>query len=153
MAILRTFQPLNPAPPSGGPQSNPGKGFSLMEITEIKGSGKPFVTAYGPGSFSFGDRVLSGPVMVTPDTIRGFDQPDLNRLKPENLARLLPFLQTMDIVLVGTGGAASTLPDDVRIWAIDQGLSLDIMDSGAAARTFNVLLAEERRVGAVLFPL
>ena len=124
-----------------------------MEITEIKGSGKPFVTAYGPGSFSFGDRVLSGAVVVTPDAVRSFDQPDLNQLKPEQLARLLPFLQRMDIVLVGTGGAASTLPDDLRLWAKDQGLALDIMDSGAAARTFNVLLSEERRVGAVLFPL
>ncbi|HLY56713.1 MAG TPA: Mth938-like domain-containing protein, partial [Stellaceae bacterium] len=57
------------------------------------------------------------------------------------------------ILLVGTGKAMQPFPRPVRQALRDAGITVDAMDTGAACRTYGVLLAEERRVAAALLPL
>ena len=56
----------------------------------------------------------------------------------------------VDILLVGCGPAFVAIPKGLRQALKDTGIALEWMDSGAACRTFNVLIAEERRVAAAI---
>lgn len=67
---------------------------------------------------------------------------------------LQPIFQLQpDLVLLGTGGRQH-FPDAIIMMEFyRRGIGLEVMSSSAACRTFNVLVAESRRVAAVLFPV
>ena len=58
----------------------------------------------------------------------------------------------IDVVLFGTGAKSEFFPPALKQELKQKGLSVDAMDTGAACRTYNVLMAEGRRVAAVLLP-
>ncbi|GER07112.1 membrane protein [Iodidimonas muriae] len=124
-----------------------------MEIREISGAGKPFIEAYGPGRFTIGDRVINGALLVLPDRWVPLDVAGFDHLDEDILTAIKPLMDGLDILLIGTGASMALVPGYVREWALEAHMSIDPMDSGAAARTFNVLLSEERRVAALLFPV
>ena len=119
----------------------------MITLTEIpwSGLGRP-VEGYGPGFFRVGGTVLQGAMLVTPDGARpwaGF----------EDLGALLALKGQIDVLLLGMG-ATIVWPDRAlrdRLQA--EGLAADPMSSPAAARTYNVLLSEGRRVAAALLPV
>lgn len=59
----------------------------------------------------------------------------------------------MEFLLLGSGARMQLLPKALRQGLRDAGLVVEVMDTGAACRTYNVLLAEGRRVGAALLPV
>lgn len=61
-------------------------------------------------------------------------------------ARRLP----IDILLIGSGAGPALFPTALRAELRTFGMVLEWMDTGAACRTFNILLAEERRIAAAL---
>jgi len=58
-----------------------------------------------------------------------------------------------ELVIVGTGAKSEFPPRDLMFAFARKGIGLEVMDTAAAARTFNVLASEGRRVAAVLYPL
>ena len=58
----------------------------------------------------------------------------------------------VQILLLGLGRTMGAIPRDLRTPFRAAGIVLEAMDTGAACRTFNVLLAEDRRVAAALLP-
>ena len=68
----------------------------------------------------------------------------------ESLDALIGQDPPVDVVLLGCGGRMTLIPSAIRAAWKERGLAVDIMDTGAACRTFNVLVAEERRVSAAL---
>lgn len=54
------------------------------------------------------------------------------------------------VLLIGTGESIAPIPPEIRQALRSSGIGVEIMDTGAACRTFNVLLSEERAVGALL---
>ena len=59
----------------------------------------------------------------------------------------------IELLLIGTGAAMNRPPADLMAALAARGLAVDFMDSRAAARTYNVLALEGRRVAAALLPL
>ena len=57
-----------------------------------------------------------------------------------------------EVVLLGTGAKQVFPASDVRQAFAARRIGLEVMDLGAACRTYNILVQEERRVAAVLFP-
>ena len=70
-----------------------------------------------------------------------------------SIASLEAALGGIDILLVGCGPRFAPPPDVLRAGLKARGIALEWMDTGAACRTFNVLLAEERRVAAALIAI
>ncbi len=66
---------------------------------------------------------------------------------------LLALAGQVDVLFVGTGTRIAHLPGDLRTALEDAGLGVEIMDSPAACRTYNVLLSEGRRIAAALLPV
>ena len=56
----------------------------------------------------------------------------------------------IDVLLIGTGLDPAPLPEALRWRLKDAGIGVDAMQTGAAARTYNILLAENRKVAAAL---
>ena len=56
----------------------------------------------------------------------------------------------LELLLLGTGADIAALPVAFRMRFREAGIGLDVMQTGAAARTYNILLAENRKVGAAL---
>ncbi|HAJ19311.1 MAG TPA: hypothetical protein DCL95_04495, partial [Rhodospirillaceae bacterium] len=58
----------------------------------------------------------------------------------------------IEVLLLGTGARMEMIPSALRDAIRNAGLSMDIMKTGAACRTFNVLMIEGRRAAAALIP-
>jgi uncharacterized protein len=60
---------------------------------------------------------------------------------------------TPEVVLLGTGVRLYIPEIDITAYFNSRGVGFEVMDTGAACRAFNVLIAEDRRVVAVLFKI
>ena len=124
--------------------------FSAMKFTLDARPGVNLIRAYSPSELRIGARIVVGSCIVTADTLIT----DWPAGAPEDLGaqELAPlFLLQPQIVLVGALEASRATPNRVRAAFAAQGIALEVMDLGAACRTFNILVQEERRVAAALF--
>ena len=108
------------------------------------------IDAYGNGGFRFADMSHKGSLIIVPSGIYGWDAQDLDDVTPEACAVFVLEMAPPGIVLLGTGATHLLAPELVRRLFAEARLGLEIMTTGAACRTYNVLLAEGRDVGAAL---
>lgn len=108
------------------------------------------IDAYGNGGFRFADMSHKGSLIIVPSGIYGWDAQDLDDVTPEACAVFVLEMAPPGIVLLGTGVTHLLAPELVRRLFAEARLGLEIMTTGAACRTYNVLLAEGRDVGAAL---
>ncbi len=111
------------------------------------------VEAYGNGGFRLMGRRVEGGVIVLPTGFYPIAAESIGDLSPADFERATTADDRPEIVLVGTGKSMTLLPATVRQYLEAQGLGFDVMDTGAAARTYNVLLMEGRRVACLLLPV
>lgn len=112
--------------------------------------GRAPIEAYGNGGFRFADMSHRGSILCLPSGIHGWTPADPARLSVEDFALLLAESASVEILLVGTGNDLRPLPAALREAFRNAGISADPMSTGAAVRTYNVLLAEERAAAAAL---
>jgi uncharacterized protein len=108
------------------------------------------IDAYGNGGFRFADMSHRGSLLIVPSGIYAWNAVSIDDVTPEALAPFLREMAPLAIVLLGTGEAHVMPSEPVRRLFADARLGLEIMTTGAACRTYNVLLAEGRDVGAGL---
>ena len=113
-------------------------------------SGRAPIDAYGNGGFRFADMSHRGSILCLPSGIYGWDVTSGDELTPELLAPALAEAADLGVLLIGTGARQLFASRALRQAFEAAGVGLETMATGAAARTYNVLLAEERRVGAAL---
>ena len=117
-----------------------------MRLTDISyGSAQP-VKGYGPGFFRLGGQVLQGACLITPwdaGPWGGFD----------DTAAPLSLAGQVDVLFVGTGAEIAHAPAAFRAALEEAGIGVEVMNSPAACRTYNVLLSEGRRIAAALLPV
>lgn len=119
-----------------------------MDITPRLPEGRQLVERYGDGRFRVSGRVHEGSVLVTPEVTEPWSVTTFDEVTVESLEPLL--VAGLDVLLLGCGPKLLLPPKLLRQAVRERGPVLEPMDTGAAARTFNVLMAEERRVGAAL---
>jgi uncharacterized protein len=108
------------------------------------------IDAYGNGGFRFAGMSHRGSVMVLPSGIYAWDVKSLDDVTADACAAFLREVKTPGFVLLGAGPAHAFPSSDVRKLFAEARIGLEPMSTGAAARTFNVLLAEGRDVSAGL---
>ena len=111
------------------------------------------IRSYGPGHFKIGEREWRSPVLVTPTRTTAWDVARAEDLALDNLAALKEAPTPTELLVVGCGPRAVFLPPPLRAALKSAGLALEVVDTGSACRTYNVLLAEGRRVAAALIPV
>ncbi len=116
---------------------------------------RKIVDAYGKGAFTIRGDVFRGPIVLLPDGVLPWTYGDIAALAAADFAQLtaLDPVRRPSILLIGMGARALFVTPAVRAELRAAGIVADMMDTGAACRTYNVLLAEERRVAACLVPV
>jgi uncharacterized protein len=120
-----------------------------MRMNEISLTGRRPVDSYGAGGFRIDDVWHAGSVVVSPGGLHGFTAP----VDMELLAPLIAQATGIDVVLIGQGAEIAPLTGPLRAALEQAGIGVEIMSTASACRTYNVLLAEDRRVAAVLIAI
>lgn len=110
------------------------------------------ITAYGPGYLTINDEHVAGSIIITAERLI-IDWPAqvFNDLDETNLNAVLPL--NPEIVLIGTGNRQQFPQASALASLLSEGIGIEIMDTAAACRTFNILMSERRNVAAMLLPM
>jgi uncharacterized protein len=108
------------------------------------------IEAYGKGGFRFAHLSHRGSLLCRPDGIWASAVKSVGDLTPGVLGEIVDALPPVDLFLIGSGAVPWLLPAELRAAFRARHIPVDAMTSDAAIRTYNVLLAENRRVGALL---
>ena len=117
-----------------------------MRLNEVSYSDAVPIDGYGPGFFRIGGEVQEGAMLVSAAGIepwKGF----------EDSETLLDLAGQIDVLFVGTGAEISHIPQALRRALEDAGIGVEVMNSPAACRTYNVLLSEGRRIALAALPI
>jgi uncharacterized protein len=122
-----------------------------MDLTPVASAGRQIIERYAASGFRVSGVIYHGPVLVFPDLTVAWDAASAPDVTSETLA---PVIERggVEILLLGLGRSTSAVPAALRIALRTAGIALEAMDTGAACRTYNVLVAEDRRVAAALIP-
>lgn len=112
--------------------------------------GRHGIDAYGNGGFRFGQMSHRGSILLLPTGVRAWEVTEPAGIDGHSLSPVLAEAETIELLLVGTGADIVFLPDPLRQRLKAAGIGLDVMQTGAAARTYNILMAENRKVAAAL---
>ncbi len=124
------------------------RGQKGIEIREAHFPGRAPIDAYGNGGFRFAEMSHKGSLLCLPSGIYGWDVTQPDDLNSENFERLFAEADEIEILLVGSGLDLLPLQSELRTKLRSVNISADPMATGAAVRTYNVLIAEGRAVAA-----
>jgi uncharacterized protein len=125
----------------------------LMRFSEADDSSGHLIDAYGSDGILIGGRRFTRGLILTPNRIEdGWGPADPADLTLEQIEALLAVdpASPPQVVVLGTG-ARQIFPDPAIYFAVvGRGIGFEVMDTGAACRTYNILATEGRRVVAGL---
>lgn len=124
-----------------------------MEVTPIAAAGRQVIEAYRPGHFRVSGIEYGTSVIVTPERTVAWSDAGAAGFELEQFSAVIEAEPRIDVLLIGCGARIAPLPKSVREGLREAGIGADTMDTGAACRTFNVLVSEGRRVAAALIAL
>lgn len=132
-----------------GPQSGPsGKSDYSLHMREAHFPGTAPIDAYGDGGFRFADMSHKGSILCLPSGIYGWNVTEPADLTSKNFVKALEEAAGIEIFLIGSGLDLVPVAPLLREKFRANNISADSMSTGAAVRTYNVLLAEGRAVSA-----
>jgi uncharacterized protein len=120
-----------------------------MEVTPVIPSGRQVIESYGPHGFRVTGIAYHRPILVFPEATLDWNVAGIDTVTIETLR---PVIERggIEILLLGCGARMAPVPAALRQALKAAGVGVEPMDTGAACRTYNVLLAEDRRVAAAL---
>jgi uncharacterized protein len=121
-----------------------------LDITPLVPAGRQVIEAYGDGGFVIAGARYVGSVIVLPERTLAWAAAAAADVTELALAPLFEAPLSAEILVVGCGPRFAPAPSALRPAFKARGLALEWMDTGAACRTFNVLLAEGRACAAAL---
>lgn len=112
--------------------------------------GRHHIDAILDGGFRFAEMSHNGSILLLPHGVFAWSPQGINEVLVSSFDHVLASRDEVDFLLVGSGETMLRLPEAVR-WAFSaSNIRCDVMSTAAAARTYNIMLAENRRVAAAL---
>jgi uncharacterized protein len=111
------------------------------------------IDAHGNGGFRFAGMSHRGSLLCLPDGIWAWPVADAAAVSEQDLALVFARADSLDFFVLGTGSQPWTVLVPLRACFRGAHISLDVMTTGPAVRTYNVMLMENRRVGAGLIAI
>jgi uncharacterized protein len=119
-----------------------------VELTPLVTPGRQLIERYSADGFRVSGIVYIGPILVFPDRTRSWEPAIVS---DDGLAPIVG-RGGVELVLLGLGRRGGPIAPALRAALKAKGIGIEAMDTGAACRTYNVLLAEDRLVAAALLP-
>jgi uncharacterized protein len=120
-----------------------------MKLSLDYSTAKYAINAYDEGAITVNNQRYTNGIVVTPDRL-------LDMWEPKQVAQLdlshIEYLISLEpeIILLGTGKVLCFPHPSLSALALQQGIGFEVMDTGSACRTYNVLAAEDRNIAAAL---
>jgi uncharacterized protein len=125
-----------------------------MDVTPLIPEGRQIIQGYGPKGFKVSGVSFEGPIIVSPMQTQEWNAPEaFSALQESDFSAIEADAANIDVLLLGCGARGEFFPPELRAALRAKGLVVETMDTGAACRTYNVLMAEGRRVAAALMPV
>lgn len=122
-----------------------------MDVTPPLPRGRQVIRGYGGGGFLIAERRYAGSVLVFRERVLPWPVSGVDALSVDDFADVRQASDGIDVLLIGCGSSATAgIAGHVRARLRSDGIVVEPMDTGAACRTWNVLLTEERRAAAAL---
>jgi uncharacterized protein len=112
--------------------------------------GQPLIDGYGDNRFRLAAQEFEGSILLTPKGVYPWEVSAIEQATVASLAQIVDNRDDFDFLIVGAGPTFARWPKAVTTHLENLRIIPDFMDTGAAARTYNVLRAENRRVAAAL---
>ncbi|HMO43018.1 MAG TPA: Mth938-like domain-containing protein [Phenylobacterium sp.] len=114
----------------------------------------PAIDSFGPGGFRVAGVWRPGSLLIVRDVASAWNVRTLAELTPDSLFPVFDAgAREVEFLLLGTGAANGLPPRTVRTLLQRGGIGLEYMDTAAAARMYNVLTAEGRRLACALIAI
>ena len=107
------------------------------------------IDAYGKGGFRFADMSHRGSILCLPEGVWAWPVGAPQDITAESLERVFA-AKGVELFMLGTGKQPWLMPEALRWRFRDARIGLEVTPTGPAVRTYNILFAEGRRVGAAL---
>ncbi|MBR9842903.1 MAG: hypothetical protein GYB25_07070 [Rhodobacteraceae bacterium] len=117
-----------------------------MKMTEVQYPEAVPIEGYGPGFFRIGGEIIEGGAIIHAQGAQSW-------AGYGDAAAVLVLQGAVDFILMGTGETMAPVPAAFREALEEVGIGVEPMASASACRTYNVLVAEGRRVAAVVLPV
>jgi uncharacterized protein len=126
-----------------------------LDLTPLIPSGRQIVESYGDGRFRVTGQLHQSAILVFPERTLVWPVTSAAEASLENLEPILAAgrARMIELLLFGQGPRMLLVPPALRQGLREAGIVLEPMDTGAACRTYNVLMAEGRLVAAALIPV
>lgn len=124
-----------------------------MDVTPLIPEDRQVIDSYGPARFRIANVVYVCSVIVFPDRTIEWPVATIDEVSLNSLAPVIDAKPSIDVLLVGCGSTMHRLESTLRHELREMGIGVETMDTGAACRTYNALLAEGRQVAAALVVL
>lgn len=121
-----------------------------MDITPVVSADRQLIIGYGDNGFTITGIRHEGSVLVLPHETQPWPVRSMAELTVDSLAPILTAEPRPAVLLLGCGRGMSVIPREVKNALRTAGIVVEPMDTGAACRTYNVLLTEGRDVAAAL---
>ncbi|WP_068317629.1 Mth938-like domain-containing protein [Polycladidibacter hongkongensis] len=108
------------------------------------------IDAYGDGGFRFADMSHRGSLLCLPSGIYGWGPTQFDDIADDDLVPVLREAAQIEVLLIGAGDRLLPFAEARKAPFREQGIMVDSMSTGAALRTYNVLLNEDRAVACAL---
>jgi uncharacterized protein len=119
-----------------------------MDITPVIPVGKKVITSYGNFSFTVNNERLSTNIIITPDKVITWNITSIEKLSINHLQDIIAVKP--EILLIGCGDKHHVLDHVIKFELKTYGITTETMQTGAACRTYNILLSEGRDLAAAL---
>jgi uncharacterized protein len=123
-----------------------------MDVTPIIPAGKQVLERYGADGFRVSGTLFPGAILLFPDETVSWAPRSMAEVTEASLEPVMARGE-VEILLLGCGRRMTMVPAALRVRLRSAGVVIDAMDTGAACRTYSVLLGEGRRVAAALLPV
>jgi len=122
----------------------------MVDITPTIPKSRQLITGYGNGGFKINQQFTQGSLLVFPNETLSWNVGFERDLTPADFEQVLQRSAEIEILLIGTGKTMRPISPEIKSMLKAKKIAVDIMDSGAACRTYNVLMSEERKVAAAV---
>jgi uncharacterized protein len=124
-----------------------------MEVTSVAPRGRQLIQAYREGGFTVAGVRYEGSLLVLPERTLAWPVDALSVVSFESMVPLTLADPAIELLILGCGPKFALAPPALRDGLRGHGIVVEAMATAAACRTYNVLLAEDRRVAAALIAI
>ena len=124
-----------------------------MQLQDIHFAGQRLIEAYGDNGFRLTNGRFEGSILILPGTVEKFEPDHPAELEVAQFAPVFAACQNIEIMILRTGEQQKFPPIEITKAFIEHKIALEVMDSRAACRTYNILVSEDRLVAAALIAI